>query len=183
MTTETPNITPQGTVSFSRKVAVRQYESAEASVFVQFDIPTHGTPDEQRAQLLSNARAAMFTAKAMVLEELGLEFTVSDTGIIHEVIQKNFGRVTEVVPSDNTAAPVTTTQVPVNELPVTASGVGENPPYAADTQDRNERAENKKWAIARIASHPDEWWDNRTSKRNPKAPDYKHKQNGMGVWL
>lgn len=180
MAPETPTITPQGTVSFSRKVAVRQYESAEASIYIQFDIPTEGTADEQRSQLVSNAKAAMFAAKALVLEELGLEFTVSDAGVIHEVLQKNFGKVTEVSSPPAQIAPA---QVAVNETPVTADEVGANPPFAPDTQDKNERAQNKAWALARIASHPDDWWDNRTSKRNPKAPDWKHKQNGMGVWL
>lgn len=180
--TETPNISPTGTVSFSRKVSVRPYESAEASIFVQFDIPTDGDPDEQRAQLLANARAAMFTAKALVLEELGLEFSVSETGIIHEIVQKNFGRVTEVV-IDEQPFPAAPQQVAINQAPVTAGESGANPPYAADTQDKQERIENKKWAVARIATNPEDWWDNRNSKRNPKAPDYKHKQNGMGVWL
>ncbi|XP_051124675.1 protein OSB3, chloroplastic/mitochondrial-like [Andrographis paniculata] len=27
------------------------------------------------------------------------------------------------------------------------------------------------------------WWDNRLDKRNPKAPDFKHKETGEGVWL
>jgi len=181
--TETPNINPVGTVSFSRKVAVRQYESAEASIFVQFDIPTDGTPDEQRAQLLANARAAMFTAKALVLEELGLEFTVSDGGIIHEVLQKNFGKVTEVTAAEPSTTHAIPQQVAITEQPATAGEVPPNPPHAPDTQDKQERIENKKWALARIASNPEDWWDNRNSKRNPKAPDYKHKQNGMGVWL
>ncbi|XP_010478544.1 PREDICTED: protein OSB4, chloroplastic-like [Camelina sativa] len=27
------------------------------------------------------------------------------------------------------------------------------------------------------------WWDNRLNKRNPKAPDFKHKETGVGLWL
>ena len=27
------------------------------------------------------------------------------------------------------------------------------------------------------------WWDNRQNKRNPKAPDFKHKDTGDGIWL
>ena len=30
---------------------------------------------------------------------------------------------------------------------------------------------------------PDRWWDNRENKRNPKAPDYKHKESGEGLWV
>jgi hypothetical protein len=49
--------------------------------------------------------------------------------------------------------------------------------------DKNEKAANKTWALARIASNPDEFWDNRENKRNPKAPDYKGKTNNVAVWL
>jgi len=27
------------------------------------------------------------------------------------------------------------------------------------------------------------WWDNREGKRNPKAPDFKHKDDGRALWL
>uniref|UniRef100_A0A1J3FW94 Protein OSB4, chloroplastic n=1 Tax=Noccaea caerulescens TaxID=107243 RepID=A0A1J3FW94_NOCCA len=29
----------------------------------------------------------------------------------------------------------------------------------------------------------DKWWDNRLNKRYPKAPDFKHKETGVGLWL
>ena len=28
-----------------------------------------------------------------------------------------------------------------------------------------------------------QFWDNRVGKRNPKAPDFKHKQGGQALWL
>jgi hypothetical protein len=180
--TEGPSVNHlTGTVTFSRKVSVRQYESAEASIFVQFEIPNEGSPEQQRAELLANARAAYFSAKALVFQELGLEFTVGEDGVIHEVLQKNFGKVTDVTPTELAAVAMDsqTSATPFAEPTATEP----NAPYAVDTQDKNERNANKRWAVARIASHPDEWWDNRQNKRNPKAPDYKHKETGMGVWL
>ena len=36
------------------------------------------------------------------------------------------------------------------------------------------------WRSALI-DNPGEWWDNRTDKRNPKAPDFKAKNNGPKV--
>ncbi len=173
---ENPNINElTGTVSFSRKISVRQYESAEASVFIQFPIPTEGSADEIRSQTLSNARAAMFEAKGLVLEELGLEFQVDENGVLHELIAKNLGNVTEIrqAPASNNA-PVASD---------TATATSEAPPYSADTQDKGERAANKSWAVARWNSHPHEFWDNRANKRNPKGPDLKHKETGLAVWL
>ncbi|TQD98442.1 hypothetical protein C1H46_016043 [Malus baccata] len=34
-----------------------------------------------------------------------------------------------------------------------------------------------------LVENPDKWWDNRLNKRNPKAPDFKHKETGEGLWL
>ncbi len=30
---------------------------------------------------------------------------------------------------------------------------------------------------------PDGWWDNRRNKRNPKAPDFKAKQEDHALWI
>ena len=29
----------------------------------------------------------------------------------------------------------------------------------------------------------EEWWDNRTTRRNPKAPDFKHKTTRVAFWI
>lgn len=34
-----------------------------------------------------------------------------------------------------------------------------------------------------LVESPLKWWDNRTSKRNPKAPDFRHKETGKGLWV
>lgn len=33
-----------------------------------------------------------------------------------------------------------------------------------------------------LAENPNQWWDNRLDKKNPKAPDFKHKQSGEVLW-
>lgn len=32
-------------------------------------------------------------------------------------------------------------------------------------------------------ANPVDWWDNRMNKRNPKAPDFKHKDTGEALWV
>ena len=32
-------------------------------------------------------------------------------------------------------------------------------------------------------SDPAQWWDNRFDKRNPRAPDFKHKLTRKGLWI
>ncbi|WCJ32383.1 organellar single-stranded DNA binding protein 4 [Euphorbia peplus] len=34
-----------------------------------------------------------------------------------------------------------------------------------------------------LVENPAKWWDNRENKRNVKAPDFKHKETGEGLWL
>jgi hypothetical protein len=31
--------------------------------------------------------------------------------------------------------------------------------------------------------YPERFWDNRNNKRNPRAPDYTHKDSGDAIWL
>lgn len=184
---ENPNVM-HGTVSFNRRVSVRPYESAEAGIYIQFDIPTDPTmsAEDRTAQIVANARAAFFQAKALVFEELNLQFQVGPNGVIAEVLADKFGKVTEVTPtaapaSVAAAAPVAPTVVPA-AAPSAVGATSDGPPFPADTTNRDEKAQNKVWALANIKSSPDDWYDNRTSKRNPKAPDWKHKATGLAVW-
>ncbi|KAL3646740.1 hypothetical protein CASFOL_009284 [Castilleja foliolosa] len=34
-----------------------------------------------------------------------------------------------------------------------------------------------------LVDNPSKWWDNRLDKRNPRAPDFKNKETGEGLWL
>ncbi|KAK9097411.1 hypothetical protein Sjap_022908 [Stephania japonica] len=34
-----------------------------------------------------------------------------------------------------------------------------------------------------LLDNPNKWWDNRSDKRNARAPDFKHKETGKGLWL
>jgi hypothetical protein len=190
--------TPQGEARFQRTVKVRDYESATASVSIQFDLPdmapgSAGYGDAVMAQV----RGAMFQAKAAVLSELGIDFTVEQGGIVRELIAGTFGNVTEVAAAPVAAAPTYTPAPSLAPAPAMAApapqpvaapaaapaGDASQPPHSPDTQDRDEKRANSAWAKGRLATNPDEFWDNRTSKRNPNAPDYKHKDSGIGVWL
>nr|AAM61481.1 unknown [Arabidopsis thaliana] len=34
-----------------------------------------------------------------------------------------------------------------------------------------------------LVENPSKWWDNRLDKRNPKGPDFKHKETGEALWI
>lgn len=181
--TDQPVISPlTATVGFNRKVSVRPYESAEASIFMQTEVDLHDSE-----QTMAAIKQAMMQCKALVFEELGLEFEVTEGGIVRELLEAKFGNVTEV-----TATPAPQAPAPA-PAPVAASAASETsatPPFAPMTKDPNEKALNKKWAIARYATHPEEFYDNTASNAEKKAngadrtgPDFKHKQSSVGFWL
>lgn len=178
---EGPTTTPQGGISFRRTIQVRPYETAEASIWISFDLPRdeNMSDEEYLSNLTAQSRGAYFAAKALVFEELGLEFSVDDNGVIREAIQRNLGNVTEVRATDAAPAPAVAAPAPA----AGGAEVAAMPPYSADTADKGEKAANKQWALARWASNPSDFWDNRATKRNPKGPDLKHKETGLAVWL
>ena len=180
--TDQPIVTPlTATVGFNRKVSVRPYESAEASIFMQTEIDLNDSD-----ATMANLKQAMMQCKALVFEELGLEFQVTEGGIVRELLEAKFGNVTEVTSTAPAAAPAPTA-APV-AAPTAPSS--DTPPYASMTKDANEKALNKKWAIARYATNPEEFYDNTASNAERKAggaertgPDYKHRSSGVGFWV
>jgi hypothetical protein len=178
--TDQPIVTPlTATVGFNRKVSVRPYESAEASIFMQTEIDLNDSD-----ATMANLKQAMMQCKALVFEELGLEFQVTEGGIVRELLEAKFGNVTEVTTAPKAAA------APAPAAAPAAAPSSDTPPYASMTKDSNEKALNKKWAIARYATNPDEFYDNTASNAEKKAngaervgPDYKHKSSGVGFWV
>lgn len=80
---------PKVTVGFERSVQIRPYEMAKASVFIQAEVPIGYTPQE----LEQGLRDSFFQAKAQVFEQLGIEFEISEHGVVMEVLTKSFGPV------------------------------------------------------------------------------------------
>jgi hypothetical protein len=188
--TENPNIESNtGSVRFSRKVQVRPYEVAEASITIAFDIPTDPdlTPEAASEQLIANARASFFSAKALVFEELGLEFIVSEGGIVTEVLERHFGNVTEVKTTAPVQTEVSDLHAVAQEFAAPTAGGSDTPPFSPTTTDKGEKGANSKWAKERYATHPHEFFDNRPKKQTGEykanAPDVKHKDTKIGVWL
>lgn len=162
--------TLKGTVSFTRKLSDGNYGSSDAFMAVQFDI----NADDDGAAIIAAARAAFLQAKAVVFEQLGIEHTLDESGVVVEQVRRAFPGT---VVSGAAEAPAT----------VPAAGGDDKPPFAGDTKDAAERKANKEWATARYGTHPTEFYDNRDKKASGeysgKWPDVKHKSSGIGVWF
>lgn len=179
--------TVSGSVRFTRKIQVRQYETAEASITIEFGIEDdpNMAVEDKLASIRAAARSAFFQAKGLVFEELGLEFTVDDNGVVMEAVRNTFGNVTEVKQELPSAA---TSEAITNNLTQAVGSVADsNPPFPATTTDKAQKAANSEWAKARYATHPNEFFDNRPKKASGEyksnAPDVKHKDTKIGVWF
>lgn len=156
--------TLKGTVSFTRKVTDGNYGGSEAFMALQFDI----TNEDDGESIIAKARAAFVQAKAIVFEQLGVDHTLDESGVVVEQVRRAFvGSVVEP------AAP--------------AAAGDADPPFPSNTTDAAQKKANKEWATARFASHPHEFYDNRPKKASGEykstSPDVKHKSSGVGVWL
>ncbi|XP_027366597.1 protein OSB2, chloroplastic-like isoform X2 [Abrus precatorius] len=63
------------------------------------------------------------------------------------------------------------------EFDLGMAGTGKKVSYAAN----NTGSVVELWQA--FFANPGEWWDNRKKKRNPKAPDFKHKDTGEALWI
>lgn len=136
---------PTGTFGFERKVQVRDYESAVASIYVTFPVDF---ADE--AGTMQAAKDAAFQAKSVVFEQLGVAFEYDkESGIVRELLEKQFGPVTEVKQSSQPEA------VPAEPAQQAKPGGQANGPACPKCQGS--------------------MYDNRESKRSPRQPDYRCK--------
>ncbi|XP_021718734.1 protein OSB3, chloroplastic/mitochondrial-like isoform X2 [Chenopodium quinoa] len=51
------------------------------------------------------------------------------------------------------------------------------------SETRESKSSAQKKLRKKFFAYPDEWYDNRKSKKNPKQPDFKHKTSGEALWL
>lgn len=87
----------------------------------------------------------------------------------------------QVVVDKNTPSPALSRQAIIDgdtfqyqKFPVKSSSSGKN---------AQEAGANIESLWKTFFANPFEWWDNRTNKRNPRAPDFRHKDSGEGLWI
>lgn len=161
------------------------YGSDEWSVEIPIPVP----PDanyEQRMQLAADA----FAECGAVLTEQGAPLSEDAEVIQHP----SMGNVPAQPAAAAPAAPAPA--APAAAPAMTAEQVAGHMGGAVVVPDNPAQYTGsvKEWSAARVEylyrndggldGIKKEFWDNRSDKRNPKAPDFKHKENGdWAVWL
>lgn len=157
---------PKVTIGFNRKIQVRDYESAEATIFIELPtvpgdfIDANGNLDKDA--LVAASKSGFFAAKSLVFEQLGLQMSVTEEGVVMEVLERELGATVEVGASPRTAE--ARAQGAAKSGGATGGGVPA-PPSSKD----------ELWE--ELSSQPKRWFDNRVGKKNPKSPDFKRKGN------
>lgn len=158
--TETVLEAPRVTIRFERKVQVRDYESATASITI--DAPTH--PGDDINAMVEAAEAAFFAGKGVIFNQLGITFDVTPDGKAMELLEQKLGAV-EVT----------------REAEAQAIAQASRPSVTSDAPAPN----SKDGLWLELAEYPKRWFDNRASKaeRGGNGPDFKRKKSGEGLWL
>ena len=164
-------------VSFKRTKNLGDYNSVSAELTLEFEGGLSTTEDLAQAEGLWNVMAAA------VYERLDIAYEIDpETGAVTE--DTSATATQQIMESFKGAA----TAAPTEEhTPIQGEGVGAAPPFDPKTNDKDERRMNKNWAIARLRSHPKEFFDNTAKKASGEykenAADYTHKDTRLGVWL
>lgn len=157
-----------GTVYVGGKRSDGNYGNEEYGLHLQFQYAP-GTPEQT---ILQMAHATFEAAKAQVANQLG-ESEQHTTN----VVAATFGGGAPVAPPS--VPPAVAEVAPAVPAPAPAAVGGVEPPADKDAF--------KAWALARLASNPEEFYDNRQRKASGEykanSPDFKHKASGRGVWL
>lgn len=149
---------PTATISFGRKVGLPNYSNEELSLFLQVELPEGATLDDIEKAL----EPQVAFVKAFVYKQLGVPFGMADNGVV------------------------------VGEVPAEAPKKTGGKPKAGGGAPKAKVDKDEYWgAVASAEQSGDNWrsqdgeliYDNRESKRNPKAPDFKFADSGVALWL
>lgn len=177
------------TVFFARKISDGNYGSVEASCFFQVDTD----PGATNEQIAAAAAAAYVAVKSVVLTQLGITHTLTDEGVVVEdkpVVTVPAPRVPTLgashVPS---AAPVVQRDATTQLREAFGGGElvhdSESTTFEVDPLTLP-KYDQEKWLKARLATNPEEFFDNRPKKESgdykPTAPDFKHKKSGLAIF-
>jgi hypothetical protein len=164
-------VTPEtlhGVVAFTRSLNLGSRDNnAHFRCELPFVVQPQWTPDVVAAQ----AADTFYQCVAVVLQQAGLPFTVSDDGVLHEVVQAFPG----------------TKQVERERRSERQESPGRNRnefPHPADMR-RPDHIGEGLWRD--LSENYDDWYDNRADKASGEGyengPDFKRKDDGKGLWL
>lgn len=175
-------------INYERQTQPKQYETQRFSMAVTQSFPASLSPEE----IDESAKVLAQVVKVAVYEQLQLPYEQNeDTKVIHEVFpgSQNVAASPKLAavpsePAEYTEAP-TAPPVP-QRTPQRRTGASR----PATARPKPKGGEDDAWND--VMDHPENWYDNRTSKRNPNGPDFKatnasgwvnNRNEPMSLWI
>lgn len=146
--------TPNITLGYSKKVSDGNYGGAEASLYYQIEVPL-GATEAEKASLIEHGYTLV---RNLVNKQVGAP--MEQVTVARAPQTPNEARIAEDLGGEI---------VSINERKKTAAP--------------RKKIADKRVLWENLQANPGDWWDNRMDKRNPLAPDFKHKKSGEGLWL
>jgi hypothetical protein len=173
--------TMQGLAKLTRSLNLGTRDN---NVHLGIELPFVVQPGWSWEKIAASAADAMFQAKAIVYEQLGVEFTTNENGVLMEVVRASLpGTTVERARDDGRGRPPSG--------PSRQGGGGERRPAQPQSfpdptfMECPPHVDADLWAS--IQDNPGEWWDNRADKASGKVsskyPDFRPKNGGQGVWI
>jgi len=165
-------------IIFEQTFQVAEYTPMKAGVTMKIEVDD----DEPEGALAD----AFLAAKQTVWGQLGLEYEITD-GIARLAGEFN-GASASMAKKGKAKANAKTQAVKGKAKKAVASkssgsrgsGGKRNDSFDWEAYEEDERD----YAWSHLGENPDEWWDNREDKRNPRAPDFKLKSDGdVALWI
>ena len=175
---ETPE-TKYGIVAITRQMNMGG--GKDDNKWYRFECPVPFQPGWDLDQCAVQAVQYFNMTEAVVCEQAGLSVEMSENGILREVrVREAFPDAEEVKPERRSTAPRRSSAGHRTQQSGRSQIVY---PHPADL-DQPPDVSDEDWDD--LCNNFDDWYDNRASKAQgkvPRGPDFKHKQDGTGIWL
>jgi hypothetical protein len=163
--------TMAGLVKITRSMSLG---SRNDQVHMGIELPFPIQPGWRPERIAQAAADTFSVARSVLYEQLGVDFTVDEGGVVREVIRHQFPGTSE----ERAGA--------ASQRSDQGSGGGSRytPPREMNRPDHVNRRD---WDD--LVDNPDDWFDNREDKQSGKykdtAPDFKHRGSGnqVAIWL
>jgi hypothetical protein len=168
-----------GTVKVTRSLSLG---GKNDQVHLGIEIPFVVQPSWKPEEVAAHAADACFQAKATVYEQLGLQFTIDEGGVLREVIRHHFPDAKRV--DEDEPLPRRDRAEPRQDRPK-AKRSPTRDPHPADIE-RPEHIDEEEWDDL-VENYEEEWYDNRARKRKGEfkatSPDFTRRSDRKGLWL
>jgi hypothetical protein len=178
---ETGDTITDNEVSYTRQVNLG---SRDDNAWFRMSLRFPTQPGWEMDQIAVQGVAYFNTVVSVVCEQAGLPVFVTESGVVREAIHTLLPGAEEV--QEDRPAPRRRQERSQPSRRASSGGGGRGRNYPPPSEiDKPDHIDAEDWDD--LCSNPDDWYDNRADKAkgigHPQGPDFRHKQDGTGLWM